>query len=115
MKPTPEQIKKINHFSQVKLENCQKIADVVEIQSCKPGNHLFKEGDRGDTMILVFQGQVEVSKEMMVKTSSGFTTSRKSIIRLETTDPKPESRPETESTVLLLKRPLLELENFLLF
>ena len=85
MKPTPEQIKKINHFSQVELKNCQKIADVIEMQSCKPGTHLFKEGDRGDTMILVFQGQVEVSKEMMVKTSSGFTTSKKSIIRLETT------------------------------
>ncbi|MDA9671708.1 cyclic nucleotide-binding domain-containing protein [bacterium] len=112
MKPTPEQIKKINHFSQVKLENCQKIADVVDLQSCEPGTHLFKEGDRGDTMILVFQGQVEVSKEMMVKTSSGFATSRKSIIRLETTDPKPESKPETESTVFVVEAPAFGIGEF---
>ena len=43
MNPTPEQIKKINHFSQVKLENCQKIADVVEMQSCKPGLTFLKK------------------------------------------------------------------------
>ena len=112
MKPTSEQIKKINHFSQVKLENCQKIADVVDLQSCEPGTHLFKEGDRGDTMILVFQGQVEVSKEMMVKTSSGFATSRKPIIRLETTDPKPESKPETESTVFVVEAPAFGIGEF---
>ena len=63
------------------------------------GKTATNEGDTGDTMVLVFKG-VEVSKDMMVKTASGFTTSRKPIIRLETTDPRPSKEPETESTVL---------------
>ena len=76
MNPTPEQIQKINHFSKVHISLCEKIASIVEIQDCDPGEQLLTEGDTGDTMILVFQGQVEVSKNMMVKTPSGFTTSR---------------------------------------
>ena len=42
---------------------------------------------------------VEVSKNMMVKASSGFTMSTKSIIRLETTDPAPSNDPITQPTV----------------
>ncbi len=89
MNPTPEQIQKINHFSKVHIDMCAKIASVVDIEECEPKEQLLTEGDTGDTMVLVFQGQVEVSKNMMVKTASGFATSRKPIIRLETTDPRP--------------------------
>ena len=81
MNPTAEQIQKINHFSKVHIDMCAKIADVVQIQECEPKEQLLTEGDTGDTMVLVFQGQVEVSKDMMVKTASGFATSRKPIIR----------------------------------
>ena len=35
-----------------------------------PEKRLLNEGDTGDTMVLVFQGQVEVTKNMMVKTPS---------------------------------------------
>ena len=112
MNPTPEQIQKINHFSKVHISLCEKIASIVEIQDCDPGEQLLTEGDTGDTMILVFQGQVEVSKNMMVKTSSGFTTSRKPIIRLETTDPRPISKPETESTVFVVEAPAFGIGEF---
>ena len=67
MNPTAEQIQKINHFSKVPKDMCKKIASVVEIQECQPKEQLLTEGDTGDTMVLVFQGQVEVSKNMMVK------------------------------------------------
>ncbi|SVC07964.1 uncharacterized protein METZ01_LOCUS260818, partial [marine metagenome] len=76
-----KQIKKINYFSKLPEDMCAKIAKVVEQKTCGPKTRLLKEGDTGDTMILVFQGQVEVSKNMMVKAASGFTMSRKSIIR----------------------------------
>ncbi len=112
MNPTPEQIQKINHFSKVHISLCEKIASIVEIQDCDPGKQLLTEGDTGDTMILVFQGQVEVSKNMMVKTPSGFTTSRKPIIRLETTDPRPISKPEIESTVFVVEAPAFGIGEF---
>ncbi len=112
MNPTAEQIQKINHFSKVKIELCEKIAGVVTIEECKPKTQLLKEGDTGDTMVLVFQGQVEVSKNMMVKTPSGFTNSRKAIIRLETTDPRPSSKPETEPTVFVVEAPAFGIGEF---
>ena len=112
MNPTAEQIQKINHFTKVELESCAKIASAVEIVECGPKEQLLKEGDTGDTMVLVFQGQVEVSKDMMVKTPSGFATSRKPIIRLETTDPKPASKPINESTVFVVEAPAFGIGEF---
>jgi len=112
MNPSAEQINKINHFSKLPIDMCEKIAKVVEMKDCKSGVQLFKEGDTGDTMVLVFQGQVEVSKNMMVKTSSGIKTSRKPIIRLETTDPRPSSPPEKESTVFVVEAPAFGIGEF---
>ena len=112
MNPTAEQIQKINHFSKVPKGMCEKIASVVEIQECQPKDQLLTEGDTGDTMVLVFQGQVEVSKNMMVKTASGITTSRKPIIRLETTDPPPTSDPVTEPTVFVVEAPAFGIGEF---
>ena len=80
MNPTAEQIQKINHFSKVPIELCAKIANAVNIEECGPQERLLKEGDTGDTMVLVFQGQVEVTKNMMVKTPSGIATSKKPIV-----------------------------------
>ena len=112
MNPSAEQIQKINHFSKVHIDMCAKISSVVEIQECGPKEQLLIEGDTGDTMVLVFQGQVEVSKNMMVKTASGIATSRKPIIRLETTDPPPSSEPETESTVFVVEAPAFGIGEF---
>ncbi|MBT3502109.1 MAG: cyclic nucleotide-binding domain-containing protein [Candidatus Marinimicrobia bacterium] len=112
MNPTAEQIQKINHFSKVPLDMCKKIASAVELQECQPKKALLTEGDTGDTMVLVFQGQVEVSKNMMVKTASGLATSRKPIIRLETTDPPPKSPPITEPTVFVVEAPAFGIGEF---
>ncbi len=72
-------------------------------KTCKSDTFLLKEGDTGDTMILIFRGQVEVSKNMMVKAAGGFTTTQKPIIRIETSDPPPANPPETGSTVKIIK------------
>ena len=112
MNPTPEQIKKINHFSKLPSKMCAKIAAVVNIAECNAKEKLLSEGERGDTMGLAFQGQIEVSKSMMVKAASGFTTSQKSIIRLETTDPPPSEDPVTESTVAVVKLPAFGVGEF---
>ena len=112
MNPTAKQIQKINHFSKVPIELCAKIANAVNIEECGPQERLLKEGDTGDTMVLVFQGQVEVTKNMMVKTPSGIATSKKPIIRLETTDPAPSSKPITEPTVFVVQAPAFGIGEF---
>lgn len=112
MNPSHQQIKKINYFSELTEEMCNKIAERVMLKECKPKECLFKEGETGDSMLLIFQGQVEVSKNIMVKTANGFTMSRKSIIRLETTDPPPSTDPVTESTVFVSKVPAFGIGEF---
>ena len=112
MSVNAKQIQKINYFSKVPENFCSEIAKVVEQKKCSPGTILLKEGEAGDTMLLIFQGQVEVSKNMMVKTASGIATSRKPIIRLETTDPPPISEPETESTVFVVEAPAFGIGEF---
>ncbi len=100
------QIQKINYFSKVPEEFCSQIAEAVVEKNCPPGTALLKE------MLLIFQGQVEVSKNMMVKASSGFTMSTKSIIRLETTDPAPSNDPITQPTVSVVKAPAFGIGEF---
>ena len=112
MNPTAEQIQKINYFSKVPQNLCAQIAAVVEVQDCDPKEQLLKEGDTGNTMVLIFQGQVEVSKNMMVKTVSGITISRKPIIRLETTDPPPASEPVIKPTVSVVQAPAFGIGEF---
>ena len=106
------QIQKIDYFSKVPEEFCSQIAEAVVEEKCSPGTVLLKEGEAGDTMLLIFQGQVEVSKNMMVKASSGFTMSTKSIIRLETTDPAPSNDPITQPTVSVVKAPAFGIGEF---
>ena len=112
MNPTAEQIQKINYFRKVPLNICEQIASVVEIQDCEPREQLLMEGGTGNTMILIFQGQVEASKNMMVKTASGITTSRKPIIRLETTDPPPTTDPINKATVSVVHSPAFGIGEF---
>ena len=112
MKITAKDVKKINIFSSLSDELCEQIKDVVSINTCGPNFQLYKEGDTGDTMILIFQGQVEVSKNMAVKSSSGFNISQKPIIRLETSDPAPSMSSVTESTVSITKMPAFGVGEF---
>ena len=112
MSVNAKQIKKINYFSKVPEDFCSEIAKAVEQKKCSPRTSLLKEGETGDTMLLIFQGQVEVSKNMMVKTSSGFTMSTKSIIRLETTDPPPANDPVSQPTVSVVKAPAFGIGEF---
>ena len=112
MKVSSKDIKKINIFSSLPEELCEKISNAISVKACGPNTKLYKEGDTGNTMVLVFQGQVEVSKNMAVKATDGFTISQKPIIRLETTDPAPSSKPVSESTVKISKMPAFGIGEF---
>jgi len=107
-----ENIKKINFFSSLPIKFCEKILGVTKVYECDPDTVLYNEGDRGDTMMLIFQGEVEVSKNMAVKTTSGFMVSQKPIIRLQTSDPEPEKPSLSESTVSIVKSPAFGIGEF---
>ena len=53
MSVNAKQIKKINYFSKVPEDLCSEIARAVEQKKCSPGTILLKEGETGDTMLLI--------------------------------------------------------------
>ena len=112
MKATAEQIKKVNFFSSLTDQQCADIAGMVEIVECAADEKLLTEGEFGDEMVLVFRGQVEVTKDFTIRSKDGFEVSQKAIIRLETTDPEPASGPKTEATVPIVRSPAFGLGEF---
>jgi len=112
MKATAKQIKKVNFFSSLTDQQCASIAEMVEVGECPADETLLTEGDFGDKMILVFRGQVEVSKDFTFRAKDGFELSQKPIIRLETTDPAPVSGPKTEAVVPVVRSPAFGLGEF---
>ena len=111
---TAEQVKKINHFRSLTLEQCERITTVLEDHEARPGDQLLAEGDFGDTMLLVFQGQIEVTKNISVRTPTGLAKSRRAIIRLETTDPPPSAAPMTPPKTVVVKVPAFGIGEFAL-
>ena len=112
MKLSKNDIKKINIFNSLSDNVCEEISNKIKLKECKPNNKLFSEGETGSSMILVFQGQIEISKNMAVKSSDGFLVTQKPIIRFETTDPPPDSDPITESTVKISKKSAFGIGEF---
>lgn len=105
-------ILRINLFQGLSETQCAAIAGAVQPTTYEPNDVILTEGNQGDTMILVFQGQVEVTKRVLIRTSSGISESRKAIIRLETTNPPPEEEPVTAPTVHVVKIPAFGVGEF---
>ena len=112
MKLTKNDIKKINIFNSLSDEVCDEICKKITLKECKPNIKLYSEGERGSSMLLIFQGQIEISKNMAVKSSDGFLVTQKPIIRFETTDPPPGSNPITKSTVKISKNSAFGIGEF---
>lgn len=105
-------IARINLFQGLSTKQCAQIAAVVEPITYEPQDLILSEGDQGDTMVLVFQGQVEVIKRVLIKASNGISESKKAIIRLETTDPPPDENPVTMPTVHVVQLPAFGIGEF---
>ncbi|MDE3076226.1 MAG: cyclic nucleotide-binding domain-containing protein [Chloroflexota bacterium] len=99
---THEQITRINYFAGLTDEQAGKIAGIVKTVAVPVGQEIIRDGDTGDSMFLLLQGQVEISKSLYVKGGEGFTQARKALIRLESKDPPPAERAAAESHVLTI-------------
>ena len=97
-----EQILRINYFSKLADDQAGKVARIVRPTSIDAGEDIIKDGDSGDAMYLLLQGQVEVSKNLFVKGSDGFHQARKAMVRLESKDPPPADKPPNPSNVLTI-------------
>ncbi|MHB8618844.1 MAG: cyclic nucleotide-binding domain-containing protein [Chloroflexota bacterium] len=98
----PEQISRINYFAGLTEAQAARVAEIVRVDLAAAGRDIVTDGDVGDSMFLLLQGQVEVSKHLHVKGADGFHQARKALIRLESKDPPPDERPLAESNVLTI-------------
>src|SRR5438105_15354982 len=90
---THEQILKINYFAGLTEDQAAKVAHIVRLQTAPAETDIITDGETGDSMYLLLQGQVEVSKNLYVKGSDGFHQARKALVRLESKDPPPSEKP----------------------
>ncbi|HUZ75995.1 MAG TPA: cyclic nucleotide-binding domain-containing protein [Chloroflexota bacterium] len=98
----PEQISRINYFAGLSPEQAEKMAGIVRRHSSAAGEEIIRDGDTGDSVFLLLQGQVEISKTLYVKGGEGFSQASKAIIRLESKDPPPAEKPLAESHILTI-------------
>jgi CRP/FNR family transcriptional regulator, cyclic AMP receptor protein len=99
---THEQILRINYFAGLSEDQATKVARIVKTRSVPAGDDIITDGESGDSMFLLLQGQVEVSKNLYVKGGDGFHQARKAMIRLESKEPPPMEKPQNPSNVLTI-------------
>lgn len=59
-----ELIKKATIFSDLTDEEAEKVAEICQLQKFKFGQHIFKEGDKGNRLYLISEGEVRISRQM---------------------------------------------------
>lgn len=57
-------IKKATIFSDLTDEEAEKVAEICQLQKFKFGQHIFKEGDKGNRLYLISEGEVRISRQM---------------------------------------------------
>ncbi len=99
---SPQQVTRINYFATLTEVQAAKVAGIVHPSSVNAGDEIIRDGDTGDSMFLLLQGQVEISKNLFVKGTDGFNQARKAIIRLESKDPPPAEKSSGQSHILTI-------------
>lgn len=59
---TPAELRDIGLFGALPEAILEHLAKVLEVVEAPPGMHLFREGEQGDSMYVVLQGDIEVVK-----------------------------------------------------
>ncbi|MCZ6677688.1 MAG: cyclic nucleotide-binding domain-containing protein [Candidatus Poribacteria bacterium] len=64
-----EELKKFSIFSGLPREKLNQIADLIRIESVDQGSLIIEDGTTGSTMYLLLEGEVEISKNLVLKIS----------------------------------------------
>ncbi|MBV54422.1 MAG: cyclic nucleotide-binding domain-containing protein [Candidatus Marinimicrobia bacterium] len=74
---------KFRVFSDLSEDQLDKFRKTAEIREFKAGTTIFEEGDVGDSLYLLLDGEVEINQALTMQLSKGdYDTREKSIIRL---------------------------------
>lgn len=80
-------LKKIPIFSGLSDEKLAKIRAIIKLKTFEADEVIIQDGTKGDRMYLLLDGEVEISKPLVLKTASASTNRQeKSLIRLSSKD-----------------------------
>ena len=82
MKFSIEKLRKIPLFKDIPKEKFDKIEKIIEIAEYPAGDVVIQEGDRGNELYILLDGEVEVSKSLVLKFEGLRTQREKSLVRL---------------------------------
>lgn len=76
--PTPSDARsfliRVPLFRELSLDELAVLAKPLKVRSLRNGEVLFREGDRGDQMFVVYQGRIVLSKEVVGRVEQVLTT-----------------------------------------
>lgn len=80
-------LKKIPIFSGLSDEKLAKIRAIIKLKTFEADEVIIQDGTKGDRMYLLLDGEVEISKPLVLKAASASTNRQeKSLIRLSSKD-----------------------------
>ncbi|HOD38574.1 MAG TPA: cyclic nucleotide-binding domain-containing protein [Candidatus Marinimicrobia bacterium] len=79
-------LSKYEIFNSLSEKNIEHFCEVIEVLEYESGDTIIKEGEVGDSLLLLLDGTVEISQALTLKTDmSGIDTREKSLIKLSST------------------------------
>jgi len=85
-----EDLRLFNIFRGLADEKLLRIEETISVQNVAKGEAIIKDGDEGDTFYLLLEGEVEITKVLVMRTSrQAVDQTDKSLIRLSS-EPHPE-------------------------
>lgn len=76
-------LKKIPLFSELTDDKLKKIEEIIRYEVVDAGSTIIKEGTKGSEMYILLEGEVEVSKTLLLKVAGhGLNQGDKSLIKL---------------------------------
>jgi len=82
-----EAIKRTSIFSDLEVHELPLVLNIVKEKEFKNGDVIMKEGESGDTMYIMVNGEVEVSKNLTMKVGDEeYRSTEKILSRIKSTD-----------------------------
>jgi CRP-like cAMP-binding protein len=83
----PAFLQKIPLFAGLSEEKLKKITAIIEVRSVSAGTNIIVEGTTGSELFILLEGEVEVSRALLLKTSGrGMDQHDKGLLRLTGSD-----------------------------
>jgi CRP/FNR family transcriptional regulator, cyclic AMP receptor protein len=80
-------LKKVTLFENVTTDDLRKVVDVLILKKCQKGEDIIHEGDKGNSIYFLLEGQVNINKKMtLISRSDEKSQMDKVLIKLKDSD-----------------------------